>query len=534
MWYHWVAWAALAWYAIVISVITFGITQLYKHLASDVPTPVASQLPASQVPHVTVIRPIVGSDPYLYECLASTFRQHYPAAKLSVHFCIPTRDEPALAVLERLLVDFPDHDARIYVAEEDPVLARGRQGNGDALGGEHELLGPNPKIRNMSRAYREAPGEVIWIIDCNVWVGPSVGGLMVDRLCGFGEGSGGQRKFKFAHQLPLAVDVSELPISTLSSTSDVSGAARGDDVTASLSNNGAEPMKDSVLPTGNRLEEMFLSTSHAKFYTGIATAAIAPCTVGKSNMFRKAHLDALTPSTEPGRSPGIDFFSDNICEDHLISDLLWKSAVPQHILDASLKEGQAEGSLTEPQGSWGNHALVVQPPCIQPLAGLSIWAYAARRSRWLRVRKYTVPAATAVEPGTESFVANALGSFAVTTLPYFRAQWGIPQTWTAFWAFWLTAEVIWCLKDWLLWGMLQSWEGEGRDTAFVGYGFRRRRHEGFWLWFKAWLGRESLAFVIWAWAIFGGATVVWRGKTFWVDMKMKVHEVIPSQKQRRV
>jgi hypothetical protein len=41
----------------------------------------------------------------------------------------------------------------------------------------------------------------------------------------------------------------------------------------------------------------------------------------------------------------------------------------------------------------------------------------------------------------------------------------------------------------------------------------------------AWLGRESLAFPIWFWAIYGGARVEWRGKEFWVGMDMKVHEL---------
>lgn len=477
-----------------------------------------------------MIRPIVGTDPYLYECLAATFRQDYPRARLSIHFCIPTRDEAALPVLEQLLRDHPEFDVRIYIAEEDPVLVRGQRGNGELLSEKNEVLGPNPKIRNMSRAYREARGEIVWIIDCNVWVGPSVCGLMVDRLCAFGGG----RKYKFAHQLPLAVDVTDLPASSLSSTSDMPNSAEGSDLPgASFLTSRSGAVEDSILPSGNRLEEMFLSTSHCKFYTGISTVAIAPCTVGKSNMFRKAHLDALTPPSHPQRSAGIDFFSDNICEDHLISDLIWRSWVPQDVMDDAQREGQPEGEVNPLQRPWGNHALLLQPPCIQPLAGLSMWAYTARRSRWLRVRKYTVPAATAVEPGTESFAANICMAFAFTTLPYFNTQWGIPQTWTAFWILWLSAECLWCVKDWLLWGMLQGWEREGKDMAFVGQALRRRRSEGFGPWFKAWLGREGLAFVIWAWAIFGGATVVWRGKSYWVDMQMKVHEIEPAAKERR-
>ena len=102
-------------------------------------------------------------------------------------------------MLEKLLAAYPHRDARIFVQEEDAIL-HGRDG-------EEEILGPNPKIRNMSRAYREAKGEVVWIVDCNVWTSASVCGLMVDKLCGFGRD---RRKFKFVHQLPLAVALSEL------------------------------------------------------------------------------------------------------------------------------------------------------------------------------------------------------------------------------------------------------------------------------------------------------------------------------------
>ena len=35
----------------------------------------------------------------------------------------------------------------------------------------------------MSRVYREAKGDILWIIDCNVWASPSVAGRMVDLLC---------------------------------------------------------------------------------------------------------------------------------------------------------------------------------------------------------------------------------------------------------------------------------------------------------------------------------------------------------------
>jgi len=126
---------------------------------------------------------VKGIEPYLYECLASTFQQDYPVEKFAIHLCVESADDPAYPILRQVVADHPQVDARIYVETEDPVL------HGPA--GHVHNLGPNPKIRNMSRAYREAKGDVIWIVDCNVWVARGVAGRMVDKLCGYVSGARG-------------------------------------------------------------------------------------------------------------------------------------------------------------------------------------------------------------------------------------------------------------------------------------------------------------------------------------------------------
>jgi ceramide glucosyltransferase len=432
---------------------------------------------------VAVIRPAKGLDPQLYECLASTFRQSYPKDKLTIRFCVASRDDAAFPILEKLIHDFQGFDAKILVEEEDPLLQHGSR---DEL-----HLGPNPKIRSMSRAYREAKGDVIWIIDCNVWVAPGVCGRMVDKM--FGRGPHTTPR-KLVHQMPLVVDI--------------------DDAVASTSTNPAElsSRKKSVLQTkGGRLEEMFMSSSHAKFYTAINTVLIAPCLVGKSNMFRKSHLDSLT------KGEGIDYFSHNICEDHLIGDLLWKQPVPRSVLAASTNKN-----------AWGNHAMLFGDIVIQPMANMRVSEYIARRVRWLRVRKYTVPAATGVEPTTESFLCSAMLSYGLTSLPYAHEKYNIPQTWSAFAAIWLLLVASWATVDWTLYKKIHSAVSIAQDEHTPSFarpaqngGARRPLKE----WLMAWLGREALAFPIWFWAIFGGATVNWRGKSFWVGMDMRVHAI---------
>lgn len=445
----------------------------------------------------------------MYNCLATTFQQNYPISKLKIFFCIASRDDPAFEILERLLSDFTAFDAEILVEEEDPNLS-GRNGN------SHNL-GPNPKIRNMSRAYREAKGDIIWIIDCNVWVDQSVAGRLVDLLCGFTTNGLG-RKYKFVHQLPLAVDISDTSDMDLQSSPSIHGKPSKGSIVR------AEASFSSYL--GGRLEEIFLSTSHAKFYTAISAFAVAPCIVGKSNMFRRSHLNALTQS-DSYRDPGIDYFSENICEDHLIGDLLWKRPVPEQIQISAAREGQAAdmtSSNPPTQVQWGNHGLLTQSLAVQPTCCLPLSAYVARRTRWLRVRKFTVALATFVEHGTESLFCSAYGAFGLTTLPWCNRTLGIPRTWAAFYVLWFSSVLMWCAVDSWVWRLLQS-NGVLNANGELASWVRRRPRQRWSEWVLAWLGREVFAFPIWLWAVLGGVTVVWRGRRFWVGMNMKVHEI---------
>ncbi|KAK5112312.1 hypothetical protein LTR85_011584 [Meristemomyces frigidus] len=399
--------------------------------------------------------------------------------------------------------DFPGHDAQILVEDEDAALKSGATGE----------LGPNPKIRNMSKAYREAVGDVIWIIDCNVWVAKGTVGRMVATL----RGDGTKRMNKFVHQLPLVVD-------TVGSTveDETHGLLNGRPTSSSsqirttsqASNEGSTlSAADRNYWTigGGRLEEVFMSSSHAKFYTAINTVLVAPCALGKSTMFRRSHLNSMT------NNKGIDFFSENICEDHLIGDMLWKQQVPEE------KRGE----------KWGKHALCFGDLAVQPMANMSLREYWSRRVRWLRVRKFTVTLATLVEPGTESFVCSLYGAFGVTTLPYFCDTFGIPHTWTAFALYWLLSVSVWCAVDWTLYLHLVSAKSIDVDEHTPAFARppRSRTKRPFGEWLFAWLGREALALPIWTWAFWGGTTVEWRGKKFWVGMDMKVHEVVDHGKK---
>ncbi|OAA41750.1 hypothetical protein NOR_05258 [Metarhizium rileyi] len=501
-----VAAICLIWVIAVVVVQAIGIAAIFRHFSRVNPPSVSCKL-AQDAPSVTIIRPVKGLEPRLYECIASTFQQDYPSDKISIRLCVEDETDPAYPVLQKLVRDFPSFDVLILVESHDPIL-HGTEGSVDNLG-------PNPKVRNISRAYREAKGDIIWIVDCNVWVASGVLGRMVDKLMGYGSGGSSAKPFKFVHQMPLVVDVVDYSCPgtedsqvLLSSPSEI-GASPGtskepEDVLTRIFRHG-----------GGRLDEMFMATTHVKFYGAINSVGVAPCIIGKSNMFRKAHLDEVTTTTKnpvllskENRPCGVDYFSHNICEDHLIGELLWQSDI----------------------SGYSNHGIVWGDLVIQPMAGMSITSYAARRVRWLRARKFTVLAATFVEPGIECFLCCTYFAFALTTLPWFHTTLHIPQTRSAMALIWLSAVTAWMVVDWRIFKHLHSGASVQcsikspqfvRGTSFAG-GMPRRR---FLEWFLAWLGRESLALPIWTWAVLCGTTVTWRGKSFHVNMDTSVVEV---------
>ncbi|KAI1321130.1 glycosyltransferase family 21 protein, partial [Xylariaceae sp. FL0255] len=497
---------ALFWGCLVIFVQGIGSFKLFQHYSSIPKKPVSPTLPEKDIPHVTILRPAKGLEPGLYDCLASVFYQTYPKDKLTIYFCVESKQDPAYPILCQLISDFPGFDAKVFVEADDPYLY--------GEGSDPNRIGPNPKIRNLSRAYREAKRDIIWALDCNVWIARDVAGRMVDKLCGFQPNGKRAKPFKFVHQLPLVVDtVSSMThlnaegeaLLSKSSVTGSSGSGGDVDVPSSI-------LSRSVAHGGGRLEEMFMATTHAKFYCAINTVGIAPCIVGKSNMFRKSHLDE---ATDPARNPilegtpatlpvGLDHFSSYMCEDHVIGDLLWRTSFP----------------------GFSNHGLMYGDLAIQPMAGMSIKAYAARRVRWLRARKWTVLSATLVEHGVESLVCCFYLSFGLTTVPWAHEKFGLPPTWSAMAWCWLVGVITWMLVDRAVFKRLHaglSIQVDENTPSFArgaSRGGAERRQFGEWL--LAWLVREFFALPIWTWAVFLGTGVNWRGKRFRVRSDMTV------------
>ncbi|KAF9108141.1 hypothetical protein BGX29_003019 [Mortierella sp. GBA35] len=200
---------------------------------------------------------------------------------------------------------------------------------------------------------------------------------------------------------------------------------------------------------GSELELMFLDTVHAKMYLFINWTGLASCVVGKSNLYRRSDLDKVG---------GMAAFGKYMAEDNLVATAIFNMGY-KHEMTSDLAY-QSLGSMTPSD-------------------------YFLRRARWTRIRKYTVTAATVVEPFIEMIGCGLVASYG------FNLLWNIHAL--NFLAFHV---VIWFLVDL---SMYQALSGEKMDNL-----------RGFLM---AWCLRELAALPLFAYAV-AGSTVDWRDQTF--------------------
>jgi ceramide glucosyltransferase len=121
---------------------------------------------AARLPAVTVLKPLCGAEPGLYENLRSFCRQDYP--EFQIVFGVSDPDDPALRVVEHLLAEFPKLPIDLVI---DP-----RQHGG------------NRKVSSLINMLGRARHDVLLIADSDAFAGPdylaTVTAPLLDRKVG--------------------------------------------------------------------------------------------------------------------------------------------------------------------------------------------------------------------------------------------------------------------------------------------------------------------------------------------------------------
>lgn len=102
-------------------------------------------------PGVSILKPVKGFDPGMYEAFAGHCRQEYPG-KYELLFGVSSLDDPAVAAVERLRAEFAERSIRLFACPEK--------------------LGLNGKICNVVQMAREAQHQYLILSDSDIHVSP--------------------------------------------------------------------------------------------------------------------------------------------------------------------------------------------------------------------------------------------------------------------------------------------------------------------------------------------------------------------------
>jgi cellulose synthase/poly-beta-1,6-N-acetylglucosamine synthase-like glycosyltransferase len=91
-----------------------------KRYRSRPRSPLASA-PPTTVPGVSIIRPLKGLDPNIFENLESSFTQEYPLFEILL--AVADADDPVLPVARELCAKYPQVNARIIIGKSSDVIS---------------------------------------------------------------------------------------------------------------------------------------------------------------------------------------------------------------------------------------------------------------------------------------------------------------------------------------------------------------------------------------------------------------------------
>lgn len=166
--------AAVPWIAYCFSITFFTISilygRLYLHRLSN-PLQVMDELPG-----VSIVKPLMGLDPYLEMNLESHFSLAYP--KFELLCCVQEEQDPAVSVVQRLQKRYPNVDCKLVIGGRPGII--------------------NPMVSNMAPGYDSAKYDVIWISTSRIKANADILKDMVAKL--------DNPRVALVHQMPFTTD----------------------------------------------------------------------------------------------------------------------------------------------------------------------------------------------------------------------------------------------------------------------------------------------------------------------------------------
>jgi ceramide glucosyltransferase len=147
----------------VTTIVTFASLFYFMAALWSARSFVRRRAPAADfAPGVSILKPLKGFDPGMYEAFASHCRQQY-VGEYEILFGVSSLDDPAVPEVERLKAEFPERSIRLILCPEK--------------------LGLNGKISNVVQITREARHEYLILNDSDIHVSA---GYLSRVMRGFG------------------------------------------------------------------------------------------------------------------------------------------------------------------------------------------------------------------------------------------------------------------------------------------------------------------------------------------------------------
>jgi ceramide glucosyltransferase len=147
-WFSVAQWVALVFTALTLTALVYSI--FVFRAARAYTRSLRLPLPAF-FPAVSILKPVKGVDPEMYEAFASHCRQDYPG-EIEILFGAGSMEDPAVALIEQLQREFPQLQIRLLICPE--------------------VLGANGKVSNLVQMAAEARYDHLLINDSDIRVTP--------------------------------------------------------------------------------------------------------------------------------------------------------------------------------------------------------------------------------------------------------------------------------------------------------------------------------------------------------------------------